>query len=314
MRFEYLGSADNLTPKAVAALRNLEGVPLFHHEQKMRHPLEIYLTTFSDILEKKLSLIELLNQASAELHYIGNAKPGWDTKIVDTTDQWLRSVIQHIDSCRGILSSFYSTNETNRQTKRISAFSKDIEKYRKQVATIVNLIKHKQRFLRLVYFHWVGGFAPGYFVEGVVDVDVLGPDPLVHANANTAISYNRDIRFQIANLFSISDVLAQHVYEITKRPIFANSDKPFTDQNLSKVIKKVSIMRLEFFPDEVKKPVPFVKYQDKERGAIRVLIELPSKRGRPQAVPENSRIATTFRVGEITRTYKLPYFGTAVPA
>lgn len=314
MRFEYQGSYENLAPKAVAALTNLDGVPLFHHVQEMRHPLEIYLTTFSDVLEQKLSLIELLNEASTELPYIGNAKTGWEKKIIAATDHWLDSVIQHVDSCKGILSSFYGANEAKQQAKRISAFSKDIEQYRKQVATIVNLIKHKHRFLRLVYFHWVGGFVPGYFVEGVVDEGVLGPDPLVHANANTAISYNRDIPLQLANIFSISAVLAQHIYEITKRPVCVNADKPFRDPNLAKVIKLVSVMRLEFFPDEVKKPVPFVKYQDKESETIRVLIELPSKRGRPQAVPENSRITTTFRVGEIARTCKLPYFGTEVPA
>ncbi len=313
MRFEYQGTSEYLTPKAVAALRNLEGVPLYHHEQEMRHPLEIYLTTFSDVLEQKLSLIELLDEASAELPYLGNKKPGWEKKIVAATDHWLDSVIQHIDSCKGILSSFFGEDDAEQKSKCISSFSKSVEQYRKQVATIVNLIKHKHRFLRVIYFHWVGGFVPGYFVEGVVQEGVLGPDPVVHTNANTAISYNRDIPFQLANLFFISAVLARHVYEITKRPAGVDTEKPFRDPNLEKVIKKVSIMPLTFFPDEVKKPVPFVKYQQKHNGTVRVLIEMPSRCGKPQAVPEKSQISTTFRIGEIAKTCKLPYFGTEVP-
>lgn len=313
MRFEYQGSTEYLMPKAVPALRNVDGVPLFHHEQGMRHPLEIYLTTFSDALEQKMALIKLLDEVSTDMPFIGSAKSGWERKIISATDHWLDSVMQHIDSCKAVLSSFYSAEEEKLKNKRIRVFSRDIEPHRKQVATIVNLIKHRHRFLRFVYFHWVGGFVPGYFVEGIVAEGILGPEPLVHANANTAISYNRDIRVQLANLFSISAIVAQHVYEITKRPALRDVDGWFKDQNLVKAIKQTSIMREEFFPDELRKPVPFVKYKERDSETIRVFIELPSKRGRPKAVPEKSRISTTLRFGEIAKTCKLPYFGTDVP-
>lgn len=312
MRYEYRGTSECLAPKAVAALRNLEGVPLYHSEQGMRHPLEIYLATFSDVLEQTLILVELLNEASTELPYIGNKNPGWEKKIVAATDHWLDSVVQHIDSCKGVLSCFFAKDDSKPKGKCISSFSKSIEQYRKQVATIVNLVKHKHRFLRVIYFHWVGGFVPGYFVEGVVEDGVLGPDPLVHSNANTAISYNRDIPAHLCNLWFISAVLAQHVYEITKRPVRPDNEKLFRDQNLTRVMKKVSIMPMTFFPDEIKKPVPFIRYQEVAKGTLRVLVEMPSRRGRPNAVPERSRVATTWRVGEIAKTCKLPYFGTEV--
>jgi hypothetical protein len=181
MRFEYRGTTtEQLVPKAVAALRNLEGVQLYHSEQGMRHPLEIYATTFGDVMEQTISLIDLVNRASTELPYIGDKNPDWQKPIAIATDQWLDAVIQHIDSCKSVLSCFFSQENTKARSKRISAFSKDIEPYRKQVATIVNLIKHKHRFLRIMYFHWVGGFVPGYFVEGVVEEGLMGPDPLVH--------------------------------------------------------------------------------------------------------------------------------------
>lgn len=313
MRFEYRGTSEYLVPKAVAALRNLEGIPLYHSEQGMRHPLEIYVTTFGDVLEQTLSLMLLVNQASAELPYVGDKNPSWERKIVVATDHWLDSVVQHIDSCKGVLSCFYSKEDSKQQGKRISSFSNDIEQYRKQVATIVNLVKHKHRFLRIIYFHWIGGFVPGYFVEGVVEDGVLGPDPLVHASANTAISFNRDIPTQMCNLFFISSVLAQHVYELTKHPARFDKEYPYRDPNLVRVLKQVSIMPMTFFPDEIKKSIPFVKYQEEAKGTIRVLIEMPSKRMRPNAVPEGAGIATTWRIGEIAKSYKLPYFRTGVP-
>jgi hypothetical protein len=102
---------------------------------------------------------------------------------------------------------------------------------------------------------------------------------------NTAISFSRDIPAQICNVFFVSSVLAQHVYEVTKRPPRDDKDRRYNDANLARVLKQISIMPMTFFPDEVSKPVPFIKYHEEGNGGVRVLIEMPAKRARPSGIP-----------------------------
>ena len=309
MKFEYSGSEEYFAPKAILALRNLEGVPLYHVEKGLRHPLEIYSTTFDDVLEKTTMLLEYLNELSTTLPHIGNNNQEWEKHLANITDNWLDSIIQHIDSCKGVLACFFSTQEEKQKNKCIKLFSSQIDKYRKDIATIVNLIKHNQRFLRIVYFHWIGGFVPGYFVEGIVVEGVIGPEPLVHKNSNTAISFNRSVPEHFCNVFSVSSILAQSIYKVIKRKPLKRDKNIYNNKDLGKALKLLSLSQLIFFPDEIFKPVPFIRWhKNKSNNTVKILIEIPSSRGRPATVPNNSRIGTSWRVGEVYLSFKPPYF------
>lgn len=259
MKFEYTGNADYLIPKAIFALRQLEGIELFHAEQDIRHrhPLEIYSTTFSAAINDTIRLIDALQILSADLPHLSNKNLGWEKNLATITDNWLDSIFQHIDSCKSVISCFFSKNQEKKRDKCIRLFKKEIKQYREEVAKIVNLIKHNQRFIRIIYFHWVGGFVLGYFVEGVVENGTLGPDPLIHEKSNSAFSYNCTIPMHLCNIFFISSALAQTVYSITNKKIHFNNEQKCTlSCDLNDAMKKVSLLPLLFFPDEVKKPVP----------------------------------------------------------
>ncbi len=313
MKIEYLGSEEFFIPKAIIALRNLEGIPLFHSEKSFRHPLESYSITFADVFQKTVTLIENLQSIDSDLAYLGNKKQGWEEKLSSDTDNWLDSIIQHIDTCKGILSCFFSKDEEKKKNKCITLFSKEIEQYRKEVATIVNLIKHHQRFVRIIYFHWIGGFVPGYFIEGIFQEGVIGPDPLVHKRGNTAISFNRNLPLHICNILFISNILSQSIYEITKRSISIKNQEPYKNDYLTKALKSLSLSKMIYFPDEIKKPVPYIRWHLKENNEIKILIEMPSKICKISSVPDKCRIQIAMRFGEVYRTYKIPYFGDRVP-
>jgi hypothetical protein len=308
MRLEYSGDEENFVPKAILALRNLDEISLYHVERKCHHPLEIYSFTFNDVIDKTIILVEHLNELSVILPHIGNKNKNWEKKLEYIADNWLDSIIQHIDSCKGVLACFFSVDEEKQKDKCIKSFSKQINEYRKEVSTIVNLIKHNQRFLRIVYFHWIGGFVPGFFVEGIVDDGVMGPEPLVHKNSNTAISFNRSVLVQFCNIFSISSILTQSIYKITKRNPLGGEKFSYKNKELMQLLKLLSLSPVIFFPDEVFKPVPFIRCNVKPNNTVRILFEMPSTKIKPTTVPKNSHVGLSFRIGEVSLAYKLPYF------
>lgn len=279
----------------------------------MLHPLEIYSTTFSEVIEKTLALLEELEKISNSLPHLGNKDIGWEKRLASVTDSWLDSVVQHIDSCKGVLATFYSADQDKQKNKKISSFSKSIREYREQPATIVNYIKHKQRFLRVIYFYWIGGFVPGFFIEGVVSEGIIGPDPILHKHSNTAFSYNRIIHLYFSYVYFISSILANEIHSIINRsPDFKKVEHKHKDLEL--VFKRLSLSALMFFPDEAKKPVPLIKWNlNSKKDSATILLELPGNKVKPSTVPGQCRIDAECRIGEVYKTYKLPYFGSDIP-
>jgi hypothetical protein len=80
-------------------------------------------------------------------------------------------------------------------------------------------------------------------------------------------------------------------------------------KNMIDVLRKLSLLPLMFFPDEIIKPVPYIKVKLAENEKLSLLVEMKSKQMGVNAPPEGCQLATTFAVGEVSRTYKLPYFG-----
>lgn len=309
MKFNYKGPEKYFAPKAIAALKDLDGITLYHTRYKLRHPLEIYTTTLHESLDKTIALQELLKKISDDGLYLSGGTGSWRKDLEQATDAWLDSIIQHIDSSKSILCCFFPEDQKKAQQKAIGNYKRQTNPLRKELAEIVNLIKHNQRFIRVIQFHWPGGFLPGFYVEGVVDDGVIGPDPSVHTDANSAISYNRYIPLIICHIFSNSAFLAQSIYDITRRKIKIEKLE-FRGSDLSKMLRLTSIMPLKFFPDEIKKPIPFVRWhQTIGKDEISVHIEYPAISKKAYTVEHECQIETQFTPAEFSKTFKLPYFG-----
>jgi len=311
MRYELKVSGGQLKPRASLALENLGNIDLHHTTHGLRHPLGIFNLTFGEIVAKSTVLLDKLDDACQKLPYLDPKATSWDQELLDATDHLLDAIMQHLDGFRSVICCFYEDCGSKPAQKVLRALGQDIRDYRDHVAKIVNAIKHKQCRLSTFFFHDIGIFVPGYFVEGVLRDGAVGPDPDIHRGANVAISYNRDLPFHFCNLFYTGAFLAQHIYSITG---VSPTKQSKSDDALEEVLKRIAARPMMFFPDELKKPTPLVRYiPGKRNDAATILLEMPSKRFKPRTVPPGCRAQTSWKGDGVSRTFKVPYFGNDAP-
>ena len=292
MRYRLPKGKTQYLPQAMAILEALREMPLSHFGRGRRHPIDIYATVLRDVLSNLDDLLDLVEVGRQEQPYLpGNQPNNWSKKLIRQLDHAADSTVQFFDACRAIILCCFDINDERRFKKVVRRFNTTVRPHTDRISTIVNLVKHNQRTLNLVYFHNPGVFVPGYFVEGVLEPEVVGPDPIVHAGANTAISLYREIPSLVCAIYFVSACMANEVSAATGvRPAeeFEVSEK--LEEALLSVLKKSSLLPLEFFPDEIKMPLPFIRYYLKT-GETRPVIELemPSSRRKPRA-PENCRV------------------------
>lgn len=299
---------NDVTPAAVHALSNLDGIRLYHERQEKRHPLGIYNLTLTEVLDKTSALLTLYEEANHGLPYLDPNKSDWDESILNATNSLLYSIMNHLDGYKSIISCFFEDQTSKDANKVMRNIARGIRPYRDNVAKIVNSLKHKQTCLSPFYFHCPGVFVLGYFVEGVQPSGAIGPDPSVHKGGNVAISYNRDLPFHVCGLYYCSSVLANNIYQVFG---VVSSDSPKgVNVQLEEVLKRISVLPMTFFPDEVNKPTPFVKYKpaSQNKGFI-VTMEIPLKNCKAKTIPRGCRAKAKWKGDGSSRTFKLPYLG-----
>ena len=313
MRYHINSCKEGIGPRAPAVLKSLPDVPLFHISYGLRHPSELYVQTFGEAVSHLSQLTDDVVSVDARGSYLPRSGDPWENRIENALARTLHAIYQHLEACKSLLCCFFEDCEKKDARNIVRSFSRSIHAYRDHVAKMVNYLKHRHARLRIVYFHDVGLFLPGYYVEGVVEDGMVGPDPDIHEGSNVAISFYRDIPFDVVNLYHVSCAVAQAVYEIIKaRP--TSSQEHVDRVGWSELVRKTSLLPLLFFPDEVMKPVPFVRFhKSQETGCVDVILELPATRAKASTVPGRCQIRTTCQVGEVTRAFKLPYFGEDKP-
>ena len=310
MRYEISSQLGQIRPRAAFVLENLGNVALYHGNHGVRHPLGIYNLTLSELLDKITSLLDLLERANDQLPYLDPDAKGWDHELLDATDHVLDAVVQHLDAYKSIICCFFEDCASKPAQKILRSLNRDIREYRDAVATIVNAIKHKQRRLTTFFFHEPGTFALGYFVEGVLADGAIGPDPQIHRGSNVAISYNRDLPFHICGIYFCAAALANHIHNICGIMPTPNSGDSKSNDQLGQILRRVSALPMLFFPDEIKKSVPVVRYvPDRRTDGFRVTLEMPSYRFKPRTVSPGCHARATWMGNGVSRTFKMPYFG-----
>ena len=315
MRYEITTRNGLLKPKAALALSSLGDVTLYNMERGLRHPLGIYNFTFDEVVSKSNTLLDALEEANDKLpHITHRGENKWDENILDATDHVLDAIMQHLDSYKSIICCFYKDCNSKEAQKINRSLQKEIREYRGHVAKIVNLIKHKQRKLSTILFHGPGIFNLGYYVEGVLAGGAVGPDPEVHAGSNVAISFNRDMPFHLCNLYYCSAALATHIQKICGAVPAASTAEPKAGDNLAKLIKRISALPMQFFPDELEKPVPLVKVMPiRNTNHFKAILEMPSRRIKARTIPRQCQIQVSFKGDGVSRSFKMPYFGENAP-
>ena len=151
---------------------------------------------------------------------------------------------------------------------------------------------------------------PGFYVEGVLGPEVVGPDPQVHPGSNTAISLYREIPAIVCASYFVSSVMANEVCTAARVKPSANFMPPVGLEDLiMSVMRKTSLLPLEFFPDEVGKPLPLIRYVKKSgSNKPQVEIEMPSARFKART-PGHCQIDASWTISSVARTLKVPYMG-----
>ena len=313
MRYELSSKKSGIQPKAVSVLANLDGITLHNSNYGLRHPLGIYNLSFGTVLKKMDSVLRELDEVRETYAYRDPKKYDWDETLVSNLDHMLDAIMEHLDDCKNIICCFFEDSSTKSAKKAVRKFNSEIKSYRDHVAVIVNAIKHNQNRLRSMFFETFSDFVPGYYAEGLVVDGMVGPNPEIHEKGNVAISLNRDLPFHICNLYYVSAVLANTVVQLTGTKPLPSVEQRANSAELSAVLRRVSVLPRIVFPDEAKKPYPYVKYiSDSARGEERLLLEFPSNRLKPKPVPPGSRVRLSYGGDGVTRSFKMPYFGEGV--
>jgi hypothetical protein len=300
-------------PDVVAYLDALREAPLSHIERRLHHPIDIYAIASHEVWDNLNDLLDLVNEISEKQLYLpGNKDTTWKKRLLRQLDHTLDALVQFLDSCRAIIKCCFVGDSSDKFTKSIRRFNDAIYPLADRLCHAINKIKHEQRTLQVIYLHNPGFFIPGYFVEGILEAGVAGPEPALHKGSNSAFSLNRDIPIYVCVIYLASAALAQIIRQPTKIAHAVLSDSMVRSEKIASVLKKVSLLPLEFFPDEIKMPVPLVRFMEGTNlGEATAEIEFPASRYKPQQVHAQYQVATTWTVRSVARTLKMPYWHSA---
>ncbi|WP_157817824.1 hypothetical protein [Candidatus Thiodictyon syntrophicum] len=311
MKYFFCSDEDFFEPRTIELLRKLPSGRNNFLDAGLRHPADIYNTSSSEVWKTIDALLTQKSLITDECLYLSSKGNDWQTNLALAIDHVLDAVAQHIEACESIVYHVARGNSEKDAVKKRRQFCHAIEPYRGHVNKIVNYIKHRHCPLRILHFHTIGFFTPGYFLEGPINEEMIGPNPDIHSGANVAISLNRDIPYHIIHMFFLARALHSALNKQIEQSSFTQPPKPQRNHLVSRVLKATSLLPLQFFPDELSKPVPLVKYtQDTVNPEIgKVLLEFPSRRVKVQSLPHPAEISCSVDFSEHSRKYKLPYFG-----
>lgn len=311
MYYKLPSKQSGYCPTAMAVLEALRGMSLSNFERGYRHPIDIFITSIRDFLRNLDDLLDFVEIGRKDQLYLAGNKPNeWEKGLIRQLDHTFDSTVQFVDACRSIILCCFETTQEKQSTKAVRRFNTTVRPYTDRVATIVNSIKHSQRTLNLLYFHDIGVFIPGFYVEGVLGPDIVGPDPKVHPGSNTAISLYREIPALVCTSYFVSSVMANEVCTTAHVKPSANFKPPVDLEDLiMSIMRKTSLLPLEFFTDEVSKPLPLIRYVEKSGiNKPQVEIEMPSTRFKART-PKSCRIDASWTTSSVAHTIKVPYMG-----
>lgn len=308
----------NIEPQAYGVLKMLPESVLHHNEHLLRNPSSIYSLSIQKVKDNLLELTNIVAEIQAlkeeELNDFDYRK------LLNAQEALLFSLLSHIDDCYLVLKTIHPYVEEKsgiifieRWLKDVKfptyeVFKKDICEYREKLALIVNKIKHEHGRIRYLIFCNKDVYAIGYYIEGIDEKGVVGPNPLIHSGGNTAFSFNYDIKYHLYNVYKISHYLTKAVDGAIKKIYgisvlldpYVNIHSEIEDKTLE-IFCIVSKLPYRIFVDEKDKALPVIEIKkDKD---IEVIMDMPGKMV-PQ-IPNDMRVRTSFI---IDGKHRLPYY------
>ncbi|QFY43136.1 hypothetical protein F6R98_11310 [Candidatus Methylospira mobilis] len=302
MKFELPHRDSGYYPQVVLTLNGIPDEKIFHIEHGLMHPVDIFVTTFNDATESASRLTKRINSI------ILLKKENEDIRLEEIDDirvdifNFLFFSANFIEACQSIIKSLFEKN-SKQAGKAAREFNGLTIEYRAHVSKIINFIKHQHRRIRPITGAWGNKIIVGYYVEGVVAANVIGPDPEVHPDSNSAISLNRDIPYHVVNLYFMCSCLDTIVRKHIK---VAQIAQPNLDGNkIFSLLQEISKIPLNYFPNEINKSIPLISTHTSP--SDRALLEYPGRKKAENRKPHNMNISLTSIMGVRSRSLKLPY-------
>lgn len=321
-----------LAPSALNCLGEIPKQYLYLNNHARRHPLGIYNVSLEQ-LEKDFS--RLLTEHFETLKFLkgnigidgtlikDNLTTGYND-LLEAQKNLIHSLRAHIDDCYSILASLVdpanlptnvaSITFTDRWLKAVKfpslvKFNDAISLYKNEyLAPLVNGLKHRQCRLRGLFFYKYSDIRLGYYLEEP-DVDgIPGPSPNVHKDRNSAFSFQRDIIFNLYNVYFISESLVEAVKAALRyyRAFDLTPQKADSrNETWHKILRQASELSISAFPDEIERTFACLSLSEKGEQST-ITLTYPMLRFQPR-FPQGMNVKSTIHLDGVGMTYKIPY-------
>ncbi len=315
-------STPALYPEVVQLLRTLPPDLLFHSTYPFRHPAAIYGLSLRQLASDFKRLLADYSASRTSMRRSAELAE----QIAQSQRILIYSLREHLDDCQMILMCFVDPTSLHLKgrspdevlkagnLKEQKLFWEGVHNYADSyLMPFVNALKHSQGRFRTVTFECSAvDVRPGFYLEEVDNNGVAQPAIKQHGG-NSAFSYARDLRSNLAFVFRAAESLQTAVEAILKRYGKAPSGTPEgaePDSNLwTEVCKQVAELDKGVFPQELKQR--FVRFSLQPEGGLRIR-ELD--RDTTLSFPRGNIRCTTLTSGDgMTKTYRMPYCGDNKP-
>ena len=299
----------SLLPEVKQLLLSDIQVPLYYTVYGLRHPLAIYNVSCSAVLGNFSKTLTTLLQVMKERPFLITRKKDGNRDLLDSLlasqKDLLYSLMEHLDDCDNILLCFFPSKVVRNTDTHVRTYRKATKEYRDNVGKVVNYLKHEQGRLRSITFYNDEFALPGYYIEGPVAENILGPVEKIHPGGNSAFSFARDLRYHFFHFYAVAKHLSTAIRGTLGSENESNPPESETlDETVLEIASGISSLPLMFYPDEVLKPVPSVTIM---QGHMIITLTYPDKETRVNVTPKGLKISVGFMGDGVTRSFRLPY-------
>jgi len=300
---------------AIAALESLPlGQPLFHDDQELRHPLSTYSVSSSQLVARFHRLLDIVEEVQVPE---GRDLLTTDRQedLCERIDALLDASFEHIDACEKSLPNAFVSPNAIKHPQPYRSLRKKLKDLRRQIATAVNHLKHRHCRIRLVIQSDPSTFIIGYYIEDIVEPNVLGPSRSIHPGGDTAFSINRDLRLHFCQLLIVSQIVADFVSAMSGQSpspqLTTCKRKEKSSRGLVGLATRIASLPDTVFPDEQMYGWPnLASITTDANNSVHLSIEYPSSRFGPNVIHEGVRMTAMLKTDPATSGYQVPYLGT----
>lgn len=302
VKYEFPNKAGYF-PEVFLLLKDLDKQQVYSHDGQLSHPADIFLLTFTDAIDCITRLAKSVNDATECVSSGKSIDSQSLTKIRNQIFDLLFYTANFVEGCQSIIRSIFPPGD--KQLAKVARdFKGNVEDYTSHALQLINKVKHQHRRPRTFSFNFDNRIILGYYLEGLVDEGVLGPDPELHKpykGVKTGFSLNRIIPYHLCSIYYVSACLGAIVKKHGK--LGDPSENYVNDDYVHNAFLEVEKIPCLLFPDEFEKPLPTVT----RRSNGRYLLEIPGKKKILNNKNQSVKVNLETRVGVWDRGIAPPY-------